>query len=229
VTIRVLLADDQALLRATFRLLLESAPDIEVAGEASTGEEAVAGARSARADVVLMDIRMPGMDGIEATRRITADEALAGVKVLVLTTFETDDLVVEALLSPAATTALVARFLSQPRLQAPTSPGGLAELTPREREVTALVGAGLSNSEIGRSWWSSPMRPVSAPRVVRPDQLPNHSVTRSAIAFSNWSSSCRARSHWAKSPSAARSSSRRHAAVSATARYSISSASAGVR
>lgn len=100
--IRVLLADDQALLRGTFRLLIDAQPDMEVVGEASNGREAVRLARSERADVVVMDIRMPELDGIEATRLIAQDEDLAGVKVLVLTTFEEDDLVVEALRAGAS-------------------------------------------------------------------------------------------------------------------------------
>ncbi|GIF26592.1 DNA-binding NarL/FixJ family response regulator [Actinoplanes tereljensis] len=177
-TIRVLLADDQALLRATFRLLLDGEPDITVVGEAASGEEAVALARSSRADLILMDIRMPGMDGIEATRRITGDEDLAGVRVLVLTTFDTDDIVVaalragasgflgkgvdpgellqavrviaagESLLSPSATTALIERFLAQPDPGAVTGEAALGVLTGREREITALVGTGLANNEI---------------------------------------------------------------------------------
>jgi DNA-binding NarL/FixJ family response regulator len=142
VTIRVLLADDQTLIRAGFRMIIDSEPEFEVVGEATDGREAVELARTARADVVLMDLRMPRVDGIEATRRIGADENLAGVRVLVLTTFENDDNVVlalqagasgflgksvapadllhairvvaggDALLSPKATRGLVSRFLS---------------------------------------------------------------------------------------------------------------------
>jgi len=148
-TVRVLLADDQVLIRSGFRALVDSAPDLEVVGEASNGEEAVALARSTRADVVVMDIRMPDVDGIEATRRICADDDLAGVRVLVLTTFELDEHVVEAvragasgflgkgvepqvlldairtvaageaLLSPRATRALISRYLQPARDPSP--------------------------------------------------------------------------------------------------------------
>jgi len=143
-TTRVLIADDQALIRAGFRVLIDAADDLVVVGEAIDGHEAVALARSARADVVLMDIRMPGLDGLEATRRIGADPDLAGVKILILTTFELDEYVYlalragasgflgksvdpadlidairlvaagESLLSPAATRSLIASFLAQP-------------------------------------------------------------------------------------------------------------------
>ncbi|ANW20548.1 response regulator [Streptomyces clavuligerus] len=142
-TIRVLLADDQTLLRSAFRILVDSEPDMEVVGEAADGAQAVTLTRSERADVVLMDIRMPGTDGLAATRTITADPALAAVRVIMLTTFEVDEYVVgalragasgflgkgaepeellnairivaagEALLSPTATKGLIARFLAQ--------------------------------------------------------------------------------------------------------------------
>ncbi|MFC9236120.1 response regulator [Streptomyces decoyicus] len=186
-TIRVLLADDQALLRGTFRMLIDSAPGMEVVAEAATGREAVELTRSHRADLVLMDIRMPDLDGLAATRLIGEDEDLAGVKVLVLTTFENDEYVAEALragasgflgkginpdelldairvvaagdslLSPAATKSLIARFLAQPAPPGRTAPPQLAALTPRECEVVALVAAGLSNDEIAERLFVTPL------------------------------------------------------------------------
>ncbi|KIF78195.1 LuxR family transcriptional regulator [Streptomyces sp. 150FB] len=186
-TIRVLLADDQTLIRAGFRVLVDRAPDLEVVGEATTGREAVDLAGSTRADVILMDIRMPDLDGIEATRLITADEDLAGVRVLILTTFELDENVLralragasgflsksvepvdlqeairvvargEALLSPRATRGLISRFLSQPDPGPLPSPAVLDCLTEREREIMALVADGLSNDEIGERLYVSPL------------------------------------------------------------------------
>jgi DNA-binding NarL/FixJ family response regulator len=187
VTIRVLLADDQALIRAGFALIIGSEPDLEVVGEARNGREAVELARSERADVVLMDIRMPEVDGIEATKRIAADEDLAGVRILVLTTFENDDNVVlalragasgflgkgvepadlvrairvvaggEALLSPKATRSMIGRFLSQNEPGPLPSPEPLAALTEREREVLALAAHGLSNDDIAAKLYLSPL------------------------------------------------------------------------
>ncbi|WP_328467998.1 response regulator transcription factor [Actinoplanes sp. NBC_00393] len=186
-TIRVLLADDQALIRAGFKMIIDADPGLAVAGEAEDGREAVDLCHTARIDVVLMDIRMPHMDGIEATRRIAADERLAGVRVLVLTTFDNDDNVVlalqagasgflgknvapaelvnairvvaagEALLSPKATRGLVSRFIHQIRSPAVRRLPALDLVTEREMEIMVLVAHGLSNDDIAQRLHVSPL------------------------------------------------------------------------
>lgn len=181
--IRVLVADDQMLVRAGFVALLDAQPDIEIVGAADTGSAAVQMARSVLPDVVLMDIRMPDMDGLAATRAIVDDPALARVRVVVLTTFELDEYVFEAmragasgflvkhtepselvravrvvadgeaLLSPSVTRRLLTEFAARAK---PPSSVSLPDLTSREREVMTLVAEGLTNAEIGARLFMSP-------------------------------------------------------------------------
>ena len=183
-TIRVLVADDQALVRAGFVALLDAQDGIEVVAEADTGTRALASARELRPDVVLMDIRMPEMDGLAATRAIAAEPALVNVRVVVLTTFELDEYVFEAmragasgflvkhtepadlvravrvvaegdaLLSPSVTRRLVSEFAARTKQPGPAA--DLSELTSREREVMTLVAEGLTNAEIGTRLFMSP-------------------------------------------------------------------------
>lgn len=184
--IRVVLADDQALLRAGIRALLDAEDDIEVVGEAGNGPDAVSLVRRLRPDVVLMDIRMPGGDGLDAARSVVEDPALEAVRVVMLTTFDLDEYVFEAirlgasgflvkdtepaellrgvravaagdaLLSPRVTRRLIGEFATRSRPTATPASARLSELTEREREVVALVGEGLTNAEIGLRLFVSP-------------------------------------------------------------------------
>jgi len=177
--IRVLLADDQSLVRAGFKALLDARDDIEVVGEAPDGTGAVDLARKLRPDVILMDIRMPGLDGLEATRQIAADPELAGVRIVMLTTFGLDEYLFgasgfllkdtepadlatavrvvaqgDSLISPSMTRRLVAEFAT--RAKEPHPAAELDAITQREREVMTLVADGLTNDEIARKLYMSP-------------------------------------------------------------------------
>jgi DNA-binding NarL/FixJ family response regulator len=184
---RVVLAEDQPMVRAGFRALLDSRDDIEVIGEAATGAQALDQVRKLNPDVVVMDIRMPEMDGLEATRRITTDPALSRTRVLVLTTFELDEYVFgalhagasgfllkggepadlvnairivaggEALLAPSVTRRLIDTYVTAAQPVAQTDHDGLDELTTREREVLGLVATGLTNAEIAQALHLSPL------------------------------------------------------------------------
>jgi DNA-binding NarL/FixJ family response regulator len=185
--IRVVLAEDQPMVRAGFRALLDSRDDIEVVGEAATGSQAIEQVRATAPDVVVMDIRMPEMDGLEATRRITADPTLSKTRVLILTTFELDEYVFgaldagasgfllkggelsdlvdairivaagESLLAPSVTRRLIDAYVARPQASTETMHEGLQELTVREREVLGLVATGLTNAEIAQELHLSPL------------------------------------------------------------------------